>query len=285
MKIYVSDENIETSFRCDVCGREVNGITIVNGMRFCAKCYQETFAIPKALSVQDLENCVKIECTQCKEKDQRIAELEKENGYVIFADGCNKNGKEINKQVYVTYKEKCEQLKAELEKLRTEVERLKKENEELKEYYALYEELLNNKGTEADNIELKNDIENLKHKNFGWLRIQNLEKEVEQLQAKLEIWNRFNKEDYIHKGEKATERDYYYYTNGASSVLENEVEQLKANQNKIAIEKLEELKVLLNILFNIKSINPEHYYDFEETKLYGFKQTLNTILTELKGDK
>ena len=109
--------------------------------------------------------------------------------------------------------------------------------------------------------------------------------EAEQLQAKLEIWNRFNKEDYIHKGEKATERDYYYYTNGASSVLENEVEQLKANQNKIAIEKLEELKVLLNILFNIKSINPEHYYDFEETKLYGFKQTLNTILTELKGDK
>ena len=24
-------------------------------MNFCAKCYQETFAIPKALSVQDLE--------------------------------------------------------------------------------------------------------------------------------------------------------------------------------------------------------------------------------------
>jgi len=63
------------SFRCDVCGREVNGITIVNNMNFCAKCYQETFAIPKALSVQDLENCVKIECTQCKQKDQRIAEL------------------------------------------------------------------------------------------------------------------------------------------------------------------------------------------------------------------
>lgn len=65
-------------FICDVCGREVNGITIVNGMNFCAKCYQETFVIPKPLSVQDLENCVKIECTQCKEKDKRIAELEEE---------------------------------------------------------------------------------------------------------------------------------------------------------------------------------------------------------------
>ena len=28
---------------CDVCGRTVQGITYVNGMKFCAKCYQETF--------------------------------------------------------------------------------------------------------------------------------------------------------------------------------------------------------------------------------------------------
>ena len=30
-------------FTCDSCGRETNGITYVNGMKFCAKCYQETF--------------------------------------------------------------------------------------------------------------------------------------------------------------------------------------------------------------------------------------------------
>ena len=28
---------------CDSCGRGVQGITWVNGMKFCAKCYQETF--------------------------------------------------------------------------------------------------------------------------------------------------------------------------------------------------------------------------------------------------
>ena len=28
---------------CDVCGRVVQGATFVNGMKFCAKCYQETF--------------------------------------------------------------------------------------------------------------------------------------------------------------------------------------------------------------------------------------------------
>lgn len=28
---------------CDACGRFVKGCSWVNGMRFCAKCYQETF--------------------------------------------------------------------------------------------------------------------------------------------------------------------------------------------------------------------------------------------------
>ena len=41
---------------CDSCGKRVRGITIVNGMDFCAKCYQETFG----------EN----------EKDRKIADLE-----------------------------------------------------------------------------------------------------------------------------------------------------------------------------------------------------------------
>lgn len=30
-------------FTCDNCGRELLGCTWVNGMKFCAKCYQETF--------------------------------------------------------------------------------------------------------------------------------------------------------------------------------------------------------------------------------------------------
>lgn len=30
-------------FNCDSCGRQNVGVTFVNGMRFCAKCYQETF--------------------------------------------------------------------------------------------------------------------------------------------------------------------------------------------------------------------------------------------------
>ena len=43
---------------CDSCGREVHGYNIVNGMKFCAKCYQETFGET--------------------DKDKQIAELKKQ---------------------------------------------------------------------------------------------------------------------------------------------------------------------------------------------------------------
>ena len=44
------------NFNCDVCGREVLGCTFVNGMKFCAKCYQETFGeTDKDRKIADLE--------------------------------------------------------------------------------------------------------------------------------------------------------------------------------------------------------------------------------------
>lgn len=44
------------NFTCDSCGREVFGCTFVNGMKFCAKCYQETFGeTDKDRKIADLE--------------------------------------------------------------------------------------------------------------------------------------------------------------------------------------------------------------------------------------
>lgn len=44
------------NFNCDVCGRDVLGCTFVNGMKFCAKCYQETFGeTDKDRKIADLE--------------------------------------------------------------------------------------------------------------------------------------------------------------------------------------------------------------------------------------
>ena len=55
------------NFTCDVCGREVFSCTFVNGMKFCAKCYQETFGeTDKDKKIADLEAKL-VECEKSKE--------------------------------------------------------------------------------------------------------------------------------------------------------------------------------------------------------------------------
>ena len=56
-------------FTCDSCGRELNGCSIVNGMKFCAKCYQETFGKDNQQNeIQQLKQ-------QIEEKDKEIERL------------------------------------------------------------------------------------------------------------------------------------------------------------------------------------------------------------------
>ena len=57
------------NFNCDVCGREMLGCTFVNGMKFCAKCYQETFGeTEKDRKISDLE-------AKLAEKDKEIEDV------------------------------------------------------------------------------------------------------------------------------------------------------------------------------------------------------------------
>ena len=57
---------------CDVCGREVFSCTFVNGMKFCAKCYQETFGeTDKDRKIADLE--AKLAESEKQIKDAREA--------------------------------------------------------------------------------------------------------------------------------------------------------------------------------------------------------------------
>lgn len=58
------------SFTCDSCGREVFSCNIVNGMKFCAKCYQETFG-----NQQNKESS-ELLVNSLAEKDKQIAELQ-----------------------------------------------------------------------------------------------------------------------------------------------------------------------------------------------------------------
>ena len=72
-------ENSMSNFglSCDVCNRENVGITWVNGMKFCAKCYQETFGNKNM--TENLNNMYDAYLKILNEKDQRIAELEEQS--------------------------------------------------------------------------------------------------------------------------------------------------------------------------------------------------------------
>lgn len=63
---------------CDSCGREVYGCNIVNGMKFCAKCYQETFGeTDKDKQIAELQK-------QLEEKEKKIEDLKKSKQYFIM---------------------------------------------------------------------------------------------------------------------------------------------------------------------------------------------------------
>lgn len=120
-------------FMCDNCGIETNGFTFVNGMKFCAKCYHQIFG----------KDNQQTEITQLKqqlaEKDKRIAELENENGYILFEDGYDENGKEVHRQVYTTYHQAFNELVFEAKKLRRQLKEKDKEIEKLKQQYTILE--------------------------------------------------------------------------------------------------------------------------------------------------
>ena len=111
-------------FTCDVCGRELLGCTWANGMRFCAKCYQETFGeTDKDRRIADLEaklaeceeelNNSEQKCFICnKDKEneylkQQIEEseeyiemlLEEKSGYIDLVSGYSKKCKQYEQQL------------------------------------------------------------------------------------------------------------------------------------------------------------------------------------------
>lgn len=85
------------NFNCDVCGREVQGCTFVNGMKFCAKCYQETFGET--------------------DKDKQIAELQKQ---LKEKEKYTYTGKEVG-EIERKYDEKIDTLEQKLKSQPAEI--------------------------------------------------------------------------------------------------------------------------------------------------------------------
>lgn len=78
---------------CDSCGREVYGCNIVNGMKFCAKCYQETFGeTDKDKQIAELQKQLKSQPAEIVEKTRQLLGLKleyKHNENVPILKICN----------------------------------------------------------------------------------------------------------------------------------------------------------------------------------------------------
>ena len=79
------------NFTCDVCGREVFSCTFVNGMKFCAKCYQETFGeTDKDRKIADLEAKLAESESKRKSLEEKVKFLTEETEE-NFVDGQKYN--------------------------------------------------------------------------------------------------------------------------------------------------------------------------------------------------
>ena len=144
-------------FTCDICGREVNGCSIVNGMKFCAKCYQETFGKDNQQNeIQQLKQ-------QLEEKDEQI-----------------------KKRVMVYEKQFIEQTD-EIYSLKQQLAEKDKEIERLKNLFELNNEVVINQGKEIFDLR----VQVLQQKqNQTQLALQELEK------VKILLQNAVNYEGY-----------------------------------------------------------------------------------------
>ena len=178
-------------FTCDSCGRETNGITYVNGMKFCAKCYQETFGKDNQLNELKTENKTlkefadkldegfgkNVEPTLSEKADNIIALYRTNKKYCEMAD------------------EKIKELKCQLAEKTAKLEFANKEIERLKASNCYIHDLHNNLYRE---YQKKNDEF---YKNQTQLAIQELEKVKNKCNRMYELWLDSNHKENMYNNE------------------------------------------------------------------------------------
>lgn len=95
----IVDNGTAIHLTCDNCGREIFGCTFVNGMKFCAKCYQEIFGeTNKDNQITELQKQL-----EEKEKDNQflkkmyLSEKQKNDNYHTEKYGLDKPVEELRK--------------------------------------------------------------------------------------------------------------------------------------------------------------------------------------------
>ena len=102
---------------CDVCNRKNVGITWVNGMKFCAKCYQETFGNQKKYVDMLHKETGELLVNLLAEKDKQIAELQKQ---LEEKEKYTYTGKEVG-EIERKYDEKIDTLEQKLKSQPAEI--------------------------------------------------------------------------------------------------------------------------------------------------------------------
>ena len=240
------------NFTCDVCGREVFSCTFVNGMKFCAKCYQETFGeTDKDRKIADLE-------AKLAEKERQYETL-----YKLFSEqhenidqnelGCfeevNRLLKE-QKDFYIVEKTEYEKMKQGAKDIVKELkQQLAEKDLTIENWQTMYESVVQTCHNDKEEIERLNKILATQEKT-----ITNL---VEDNRASQE-WYRKQLE------EKDKEIEYQE----SMKILAVE------NQNKNAIEQLEKVKSAFGLinskLDKVETIKEYiHYIDHQINGLKG----------------
>lgn len=188
------------NFTCDVCGREVFSCTFVNGMKFCAKCYQETFGeTDKDRKITDLETKLaesENQCRECKHLNKKI-ELNIKNK--LMAENC-----ELQKQLADTEA----QNKRVLEKLDIIVrsnQELEKENELM-----------------AKTLKMTKFVEKEVNQDKISFALEQLEKVKELCKTKFEWWENSEWEGNIY--DKSDVSNAYF---DIEANVDNQIEELK----------------------------------------------------------
>ena len=233
------------NFTCDVCGREVFSCTFVNGMKFCAKCYQETFGeTDKDKTIADLETklaesekqikdareagnmAVDSWCKNRRKYEAQIAEMQNKS-FILYSmlyetlekQGCENVASQIDQMTGWTYDKEADWLKGNrnYDQLK---QQLAKKEEEYQSFKKIADENVNY---------LKNRIlEETKNYNQNKISftIDELEKVKELLNTDFESiisWI-----DPYEDGECLTSMTYNH--NNTIKIIDNQIKQLKGDE-------------------------------------------------------
>lgn len=125
------------SFTCDSCGRQVFSCNIVNGMKFCAKCYQETFGNEQKYVNMLNKESRELLVNSLAEKDKQITELKSqlndkkllEDNYARLSERYDMldSRHDVLVEENLTYEKKIDELQKQLEEKEKKIRQLDNE--------------------------------------------------------------------------------------------------------------------------------------------------------------